>query len=195
MADPTLDPQIIAALAADEPGVRERAAGVLFKIGRESAMRAVGGWASDEEAGPLFARDSEGSLRITVGVAVSPTTFALIHSAAGAPRLAHVPPDQDAKEFELHFPGGASMDILTTRDPGGPGAIAKFLGRFGEGIQQVEFVVRDIDQITRVLHTRLRISPIYPSPRPGADGTRMNFFLVPVAEGKKILVELVEAHD
>ncbi|HTV58178.1 MAG TPA: hypothetical protein VMJ93_04835 [Verrucomicrobiae bacterium] len=192
MADSTLPSQIVAALAAAQAGVRERAARELFQMGRDSALRAIRGWTSDAEAGPLFARDSEGKLKVTVGVAVSPATFALIHSAAGAPPLACVPPDQDAKEFELHFPGGVSLDILTTQDPGGRGAIAKFLNKFGEGIQQVEFVVRDIDEITGILQAKLGAPPIYPATRAGADGTRVNFFLAPAAEGKKILVELVE---
>ena len=38
------------------------------------------------------------------------------------------------------------------------------------------------------------VSPDSESPdgRAGADGTRVNFFLVPVAEGRKALIELVE---
>ena len=55
--------------------------------------------------------------------------------------LADVPPDQDALEFEIEFPTGVRLDILTTREPAGAGAIARFLQKFGEGIQQVEFLV------------------------------------------------------
>jgi hypothetical protein len=33
---------------------------------------------------------------------------------------------------------------------------------------------------------------VYEATRSGADGTRVNFFLVPAAEGRKVLIELVE---
>jgi hypothetical protein len=36
------------------------------------------------------------------------------------------------------------------------------------------------------------VAPVYRATRAGADGTRVNFFLVP-AQGKKVLIELVEA--
>jgi len=71
---------------------------------------------------------------VTVGLAVFPGTFAQIREANGNPRLADVPPDQDAKEFELHFPTEISLDILTTADPTAEGAIARYLKRFGEGM-------------------------------------------------------------
>jgi hypothetical protein len=126
-----------------------------------------------------------------VGIAVHPKTFEAIRAANGSPHLANVPPDQDAKEFELHF-GGGSFDILTTRQPGGAGAIARYLQKFGEGIQQIEINVSDVDRATEILRAQFGIGPIYPATRPGADGTRVNFFLVP-AQGKKALIELVEA--
>lgn len=126
-----------------------------------------------------------------VGVAVQPSTFHAIRAANGAPPLAVVPPDQDAMEFELHF-ATSDLDILTSRDPSGAGAIARYLAKFGEGIQQVEVNVADVDRAAEVLRTRFGLSSIYPATRPGADGTRVNFFLVPIANGKKFLVELVE---
>ena len=94
-----------------------------------------------------------------------------------APR-ADVPPDQDAEEFELHFPDGISLDVLTTREPGGSGAIARYLSKFGEGIQQVEYRCSDVDCATSLLQLEFGVAPVYPHPRPGADGTRINFFLV-----------------
>jgi methylmalonyl-CoA/ethylmalonyl-CoA epimerase len=84
------------------------------------------------------------------------------------------------------------LDILTTNAPGGRGAIARFLEKFGEGIQQVEIDVTDVDRATEILRTRFQIEPIYPATRPGASGTRVNFFLVTTWDGKKVLVELVE---
>jgi len=91
------------------------------------------------------------------------------------------------------IPGGARLDILTTREPGGAGAIARYLLKFGEGIQQVEISVTDVDGAMEILRRRFALEPVYPATRPGADGTRMNFFLVPKADGGKVLIELVES--
>jgi len=130
--------------------------------------------------------------RVTVGIAVLPDTFAKIRVANGSPPLADVPPDQDALEFEFHFDGIIALDVLTTKAPGAGGAIDRFLNKFGEGIQQVEFEVNDVDRASDILYTRFNVEPIYPATRPGANCTRVNFFLVPGENGKKVLVELVE---
>lgn len=121
-----------------------------------------------------------------------PETFAAIRKANGWTKLAEVPPDQDASEFELHFEGQISLDILTSRVPDSDGAIAKFLAKFGEGIQQVEFHCTDVGRATAILRENFGIAAIYPETWPGANGTRVNFFLVPAADGKKILIELYE---
>ena len=95
-------------------------------------------------------------------------------------------------EFELRFGEHSELDILTTRAPGGEGAIARFLQKFGEGIQQIELNVREVDRATEILRSRFGLTPIYPATRAGADGTRVNFLLVPAAGGRKVLIELVE---
>ncbi|PWT86973.1 MAG: hypothetical protein C5B56_11535 [Proteobacteria bacterium] len=95
-------------------------------------------------------------------------------------------------EFELQFANGKSLDVLTTRETGGKGAMARFLAKFGEGVQQVEFRCRNVDRATEILHDRFGIGAIYPQTRPGADGTRVNFFLVPSPDGGKVLIELYE---
>jgi hypothetical protein len=51
---------------------------------------------------------------------------------------------------------------------------------------------RDIERATQVLRANFRLDPIYPATRAGADGTRVNFFLVPSESGKKVLIEIVE---
>jgi hypothetical protein len=130
---------------------------------------------------------------IIVGIAVHPETFQRIRAANNSPRLANVPADQDALEFELHLDASLEFDILTTREPGGPGAISRYLQKFGEGIQQIEIYVRDVDRATEILHTRFALPPLYPATRPGADGTRVNFFLATTPDAKKVLIELVEA--
>lgn len=129
---------------------------------------------------------------VTVGVAVLPDTFARIRGANGNPRLASVPPEQDAEEFQLHFPAELSLDILTTRDVDGEGAIARFLKRFGEGIQQVEYRCSDVDRATTILQEDFGVEPVYPRARAGADNTRINFFLAPASTGGKVLIELYE---
>jgi len=123
---------------------------------------------------------------------VRPETFAAIRKANCWTKLAEVPPDQHASEFELHFEGQISLDVLTSRVPDSDGAIAKFLAKFGEGIQQVEFQCTDVGRATAILRENFGIAAIYPETRPGANGTRVNFFLVPAADGKKILIELYE---
>lgn len=175
---------IRALAAADEP-TRAGAAAVLYEAGRASAEAATAAWRGDTELAILFTGHP------TVGVAVRPDTFDRIRRANGMPALADVPPDQDAREFELEFSGSVSLDILTTRDPKGAGAIARFLTRRGEGIQQVELPVKDVDRATAILQERFLLAPLYPATRPGANATRINFFLVQAPAGK-VLIELVE---
>jgi hypothetical protein len=135
---------------------------------------------------------ADADLPIVVGVAVTPTNFEKIRIANGSPPLADVPPDQDAIEFELKQVEESPLDILTTKDPNGQGAIARFLRKSGEGIQQVERYVRDVDQATDAFRRGFGIEPIYPATRTGANGTRVNFFLVPTEPSGKVLIELVE---
>lgn len=177
----------IHALADADPRARAAAARELHEQGRWLGESAVARWRADPEIAALVGEAP------TVGVAVAPERFEPIRAANGAPRLADVPPDQDAREFELHFEGGVALDILTTRAPEGGGAIARFLERFGEGIQQVEYATPDVDRATELLRQRLNLTPLYPAARSGTDGTRVNFFLAAATGGKKALVELVES--
>lgn len=183
---------LIAQLADPDPAVREAAANSLYELGRSLAQAATQSWRADAQLTRLLTGPP------TVGTAVTPGNFAKIHAAFGSPRLADVPPDQDAREFELHL-GPARLDILTTRATSNsgtaPGAIARFLERFGEGIQQVEYPTSDVDRASQLLRTRFRLEPVYPQTRPGTDGTRINFFLVPAPDGRKVLIELVETPE
>lgn len=135
-----------------------------------------------------------GPSTIIIGVAVNPETFEKIRIANGVSHMAEVPPDQDAKEFELEMGAGTvKIDVLTSRDPGGSGAIARYLQKFGAGLQQVELYVRNVDRATEILKSDFGLHPVYPATRAGADGTRINFFLATTPDAKKLLVELVEA--
>jgi hypothetical protein len=188
-------------LAGSEARLRTESGMRLYLAGVSLCTPLLTRWVSDPEfreltlpgrpAGGTHAHF--GPSTIVVGIAVQPETFQKIRAANNSPRLAHVPADQDAQEFELHLEASIEFDILTTREPGGPGAIARFLQKFGEGIQQIEIYVRDVDRATEILRTRFALAPLYPATRAGADGTRVNFFLATGPDAKKVLIELVEA--
>jgi hypothetical protein len=179
----------ISKLAAPASNDREAAAYELFRLGCAAAEPALRQWFADPEFRSLAA-GKEGLL--TVGIAVHPQTFEAIRARFGQPELADVPAEHDVLEFELAFAHGVRLDVLTTRTSAAEGPIAKFLARFGEAIQQVECDVRDAKRATEILQRRFGLEPLYPEVRPGANQTRVNFFLVPVAEDRKLLIELVE---
>ncbi|MGD1212021.1 MAG: hypothetical protein ABR973_11765 [Candidatus Acidiferrales bacterium] len=182
-------------LADPDPDVRLGAARHLYREGFDLCLAPLNQWKTDPEFREMAPRQlGPVPSGITVGIAVQAKNFDKIRAANASPRLADVPPDQDAREFELHFED-AALDILTTRDPSGSGAIARYLQRFGEGIQQVEINVSDVDRATGILRTRFGLEPVYPATRAGADGTRVNFFLVPIAHDRKALIELVEMSE
>lgn len=176
-------------MSSDDPEIRMASATEIHHLGRGLADHAVFPWWDDTE---LFSLLEGGAPHLTIGLAVLPERFAKIREANGSPRLAEVPPDQDAQEFELHLPGGLSMDVLTTKDPAGSGAIAKYLQKFGEGIQQIEFRCKNVDRATQILRQKFALVPVYTSTRPGADGTLVNFFLVSAPGANKVLIELYE---
>ena len=181
----------IADLSSSDPVMRSAAATEIYRRGRAPADRAVYAWWSN----PEFTQLCSATPAVTVGLAVRPATFARIRQANGSPPLARVPPDQDAEEFELHFPNDICLDVLTTGDPDGQGAIARYLARFGEGVQQVEFRCKNVDRATQVLKENFDVQPIYPQTRIGAGNTRVNFFLVNLPNSGKVLIELYETSD
>jgi tellurite resistance protein TerC len=197
-------PELIARLADNDPMERAWTASRLFGAGLFRVLDSLQDWEQDDEWRKVVVREKFESVtpavpfgaRLTVGIAVLPETFKKIRAANGSPPLADAPADQDVLEFELVLTeGGMSyvhLDILTTKAPGGNSAIARFLEKFGEGIQQVEIDVTDVDRATEILRTRFKLEPIYPATRPGANGTRVNFFLVNTRNNEKVLVELVE---
>jgi hypothetical protein len=175
-------------LSSSDPLKRAAAAVEIYRAGRSLAEGATSRWWADAELSALLGGRVPG---VTVGLAVSRETFVKIRVANGSPRLAEVPPDQDAEEFELHFPDGVALDVLTSRAPGGTGAIAKYLAKFSEGVQQVEFLCTDVERATEILKEKFEVRPVYPETHSGADGTRVNFFLVP-SGSEKVLIELYE---
>jgi hypothetical protein len=182
---------LISSLAHSDETVRQESAAAIFRGGRELIFQLLRQWLADAALAPCIVTTA-GFPEITVGLAVQPPNFELIRDLNGSSRLADVPPDQDAREFELEFDNGVRLDILTSADPAGQGALARYLRKYGEGIQQVEINVTDVDRAIEILHARFGVQPIYPATRHGANGTRVNFFLVPVPTGGKVLIELVQ---
>jgi hypothetical protein len=183
----------IAMLSSREKSERAAGAGDIYRAGRELAGEATREWRKNAEFAALVGVSGDSNASVTVGLAVRPMTFEAVREANGMPRLASVPPEQDALEFELHFEDGrVALDILTTREPEGNGAIARYLSKFGEGIQQVEYQCSDVDRATAILKHKLGVEAVYSETRPGADGTRVNFVLTRLADGRKVLVELYE---
>jgi hypothetical protein len=181
--------QAIETMDSSDSEVRVTSATEIHRLGRAMADHAVYPWRADQELSALLGGVSP---FVTVGLAVTRERFDKIREANGLPRLVEVPPDQDALEFELHLPGGLCMDVLTSKDPNGRGAIAKFLQKFGEGIQQVEIRCSDVPRAMQILHEKFSITAVYPAARPGTDGTRVNFFLVSAPAAPKVLIELYE---
>jgi tellurite resistance protein TerC len=197
-------PELISRLADRDPAERAWTASQLFGAGLARLFDSLKTWQEDKDFQKLLIRKNSGSdipmvpffASLTVGIAVIPETFEKIRAANGSVPLADAPTDQDVLEFELDFNDSGlphvRLDILTTKAPGGNGAIARFLEKFGEGIQQVEIDVTDVDRATEILRTRFDVPPIFPATRAGANGARVNFFLVTASDNQKLLVELVE---
>jgi hypothetical protein len=181
--------QVIAELSSADASKRLAAAREIYRLGRASAGSAISDWWAESELSALLLGPNPA---VTVGVALQRETFGRIRVANGTPRLADVPADQDAEEFELHFAEGVSVDILTTREPGGSGAIARYLAKLGEGIQQVEYRCLNVARAAQILKDKFGVAPVYAATRAGADGTRVNFFLVASPDGGKVLIELYE---
>jgi hypothetical protein len=175
-------------LGSEDPEQRAQAAAEIYRTGREQAESAARNWWTN----PELVRLCGAPPTVTVGLAVRPTTFARIREANGWPQLAAVPPEQAAAEFELHFAGGVLLDVLTTREETGVGAIARFLAKHGEGVQQVEFRCEDVDRSAAILREQFGVTAVYPVKRAGANGTRVNFFLLTAPDNGKVLIELYE---
>jgi len=171
-------------LASPDLGRRAAAAVQFYRTGVDLVKDFVDSWRQDPQFAVLLTGEP------IVGVAVPPDLFQRIRGQMDAPALADVPPEQNTAEFEVEAEG-IHLDVLTPID--GAGAIQKFLDRFGPGIQQVELPVNDVAAATDLLTSRFGLKAVYPEPRPGSNGTRVNFFLAEKPGGGKLLIELFEA--
>ena len=127
--------EYITQLSDADAQVRLRAARDIFDWGTRLCDPVTAKWMANRELAALLvrvvgeagasaraetadhSRASAGGCAVTVGIAVQPGTVEKIREANGAPALAEVPPDQDATEFELEFPGHVRIDVLTTDAP------------------------------------------------------------------------------
>ncbi|MFI5845085.1 methylmalonyl-CoA epimerase [Catenuloplanes sp. NPDC051500] len=135
-----------------------------------------------------------GILRIDhVGIAVADLDAAIeFYARVFGMRCVHQETnhDQGVREAMLAVgpePDGGRLQLLAPLTP--ESAIATFLDRNGPGVQQVAYTVADVDVAAAVLRERgLRL--LYPEPRRGTAGSRINFVHPKDAGG--VLVELVE---
>jgi methylmalonyl-CoA/ethylmalonyl-CoA epimerase len=97
--------------------------------------------------------------------------------------------EQGVREAMLSAPGdtGAAVQLLAPLRPDSP--IGKFLERNGPGIQQMAYRVADIDAACADLRAK-GVRLLYPEPRRGTAGSRINFVHPKDAGG--VLVELVQ---
>ncbi len=82
---------------------------------------------------------------------------------------------------------GSSLQLLAPLDA--ESTIAKFLDRNGPGMQQLAYRVEDVEAVSQTLRER-GVRLLYPEPRRGTAGSRINFVHPKDAGG--VLVELVE---
>ncbi|HJC30037.1 MAG TPA: methylmalonyl-CoA epimerase [Candidatus Dietzia intestinipullorum] len=102
--------------------------------------------------------------------------------------------EQGVREAMLGSPGrpegSALLQILAPLND--DSTIAKYLDRNGPGLQQMAVRVTDIEAVTAHLTDR-GVRVLYPAPRTGTAGSRINFIHPKDAGG--VLLELVEPAD
>lgn len=135
-----------------------------------------------------------GVLRIDhVGVAVTDLDDAVAwHERVLGLRCVHVETNEEQGVREAMLAvgpdgDGAAIQLLAPLTPESP--IAKFLDRSGPGMQQLAYTVADIDAACAALRER-GVRLLYPQPRRGTAGSRINFIHPRDAGG--VLVELVQ---
>ncbi|MET0740491.1 MAG: methylmalonyl-CoA epimerase [Candidatus Nanopelagicales bacterium] len=98
--------------------------------------------------------------------------------------------EQGVREAMLSIGSGGNAGMIQLLAPLSPDStIGRFLERNGPGIQQIAYTVTDIDVASEHLR-REGVRLLYPQPRRGTAGSRINFVHPKDAGG--VLVELVE---
>jgi methylmalonyl-CoA/ethylmalonyl-CoA epimerase len=128
-----------------------------------------------------------------VGIAVADLDEAIaFYGRVFGMRCVHVEvnEEQGVREAMLSVGPAADGGFLQLLAPLTPeSTIAKFLDRYGPGVQQVAYTVDDVEATCAQLRAR-GVRLLYDSPRPGTAGSRINFVHPKDAGG--VLVELVE---
>jgi methylmalonyl-CoA/ethylmalonyl-CoA epimerase len=137
-------------------------------------------------SGMLFSRIDH------VGVAVHDLDAAIAHyERVFGLQTAHleVNEEQGVREAMLAVgdPPTAYLQLLAPLSATSP--IARFLDRHGEGLQQVAYLVDDIEQVSATLRAR-GVRVLYEHARRGTAGSKINFVHPKDANG--VLIELVE---
>src|ERR1700674_2798392 len=167
---PAPTPEYIHRLADQDRAQRAQVAQDLYSQGCTRTFNWLTEWGNDQDFRALIVPDVQPSgettsgSKITVGIAVLPETFEKIRTANDSPPLADAPSDQDVMEFELEFAESGMSYVhivrLTTKVPGGNSAIARFLEKFGDEIQQVEIDMTDVDRAEEILRTAFKVEPL-----------------------------------
>ena len=110
---------------------------------------------------------------------------AMLAGPAGASG-AHAPDAPDTSDT-TDTAQAAQLQLLAPLAP--DSAITRFLDRSGPGLQQLALTVRDVATATQLLRDQ-GVRVLYPEPRPGTDGSMINFVHPRDAGG--VLIELVQ---
>jgi methylmalonyl-CoA/ethylmalonyl-CoA epimerase len=129
-----------------------------------------------------------------VGLAVPDLDEAIrFHSEVFGFRLLHREENEEQGVAEAMIgtgdqgPESAQIQLLAPLNE--KSTIAKFIGRNGPGIQQLAYRVKDVEAVCATLAER-GIRLLYPEPRRGTNGSRINFCHPKDTGG--VLLELVE---
>ncbi|WP_422773466.1 methylmalonyl-CoA epimerase [Plantactinospora sp. WMMC1484] len=128
-----------------------------------------------------------------VGVAVPDLDAAIeFHQRVFGMRCVHTEtnPEQGVREAMLRVgptPDGAEIQLLAPLTP--DSTIGRFLDRRGPGLQQIAYLVADVDAACAALRER-GVKLLYETPKRGTAGSRVNF--VHPRDTGGVLVELVQ---
>jgi len=126
-----------------------------------------------------------------VGIAVADFDAAVaFYATTFGMHVVHEEANEDQGVHEAMLAVGAGDTQIQLLAPLRPdSAIARFLDRSGPGLQQLAYRVVDLDAVSATLRDR-GVRLLYPEPRRGTAGSRINFVHPKDAGG--VLIELVE---
>jgi len=97
---------------------------------------------------------------VTVGLAFERAMFGRIRVANGTPRTCGGAGGSGrCGRVRASFPENVLLERADNARAGRSGAIARYLAKFGEGVQQVEFRCTNVDRATEILKDKFDSSP------------------------------------